>query len=258
VRDITQWKRTERELREAKKSAETRARQKSEFLARMGHELRTPITAILGFADIMRQNGSASWQRDKFAGYANDIHASGSHLLSLINDLLDLSKVEAGKMEMDFVEVRLKEPIADAVRMVGEQAAQAGVVVRTAVPDRLPKVVGDLRALRQILVNLLSNAVKFTDRGGEVIVSAALDDVGRVHLRVKDTGIGMSEDDIEAALQPFKRIRTYGRETPGTGLGLPLTRALVEANRAHFDISSEKGKGTAVDIVFPTNRVLSE
>jgi PAS domain S-box-containing protein len=258
VRDITQWKRTERDLREAKHEADASVRQKSEFLARMGHELRTPITAILGFADMMRQENTKDWRRDKFAGYANDIHSSGTHLLSLINDLLDLSKVEAGKMELDFTEVRLKDPVGDAVRMVGEQAAQAGVVVRTAIPDRLPKVVGDLRALRQILLNLLSNAVKFTDQGGEVIVSAALDDGGNMHLKVKDTGIGMTVTQIEDALEPFKRIRTEGRETTGTGLGLPLTRALVEANRARFDISSEKGKGTTVDIVFPTNRVLSE
>ncbi len=258
VRDITQWKRTERELREAKLEAEASVRQKSEFLARMGHELRTPITAILGFSDVMRRDDTKDWRRDKFAGYANDIHSSGTHLLSLINDLLDLSKVEAGKMELDFTEVRLKDPVGDAVRMVGEQAAQAGVVVRTAIPDRLPKVVGDLRALRQILLNLLSNAVKFTDQGGEVIVSAALDEAGNMHLKVKDSGIGMTDVEVRDALEPFKRIRTEGRETAGTGLGLPLTRALVEANRARFDISSEKGKGTAVDIVFPTNRVLSE
>jgi signal transduction histidine kinase len=258
VRDITQWKRTETELREAKRLAENSAKQKSEFLARVGHELRTPITAILGFSDVMRHADPGDRQRDKYAGYAQDIHTSGTHLLSLINDLLDLSKVEAGKLELDFTEVRLADPVGDAVRMVGEQAAQAGVVVRTSLPDRLPKVVADVRALRQIMLNLLSNSVKFTDQGGEVIVSAALDEPGNLHLKVKDTGIGMTADQVEQALEPFKRIATAGREAPGTGLGLPLTRALVEAHRARFDISSEKGKGTVVDIIFPTNRVLSE
>jgi PAS domain S-box-containing protein len=258
VRDITQWKKTESELRRAKEDAEAASRQKSEFLARISHELRTPLNAIMGFSEVMRLERFGKMPNDKYKGYVNDIHASGGHLLSLINDLLDLSKVEAGQLELNFTSVSLSDVCDHAMRMLQESATAARVVMRKAMPADLPNVVADLRSMRQVLMNLLSNAIKFTDPGGQVIISGSVSGHGELTLRVKDTGIGMNADQLQDALEPFKRIETEGREAPGTGLGLPLTKALAEANRARFKISSEPRKGTLAEITFPTTRVLAE
>ncbi|MGE3873381.1 MAG: PAS domain S-box protein, partial [Parvibaculaceae bacterium] len=204
LRDITQWKRTEAELREAKDVAEQASRQKSEFLAKISHELRTPLNAILGFSEVMRMERFGEIQNDKYRGYVNDIHASGAHLLSLINDLLDLSKVEAGKLELNFTAVALAEVIEHAVKMVQEQATSARVILRRTIPADLPNVVADYRSMSQIMLNLLSNAIKFTDPGGQVIVSGQLTKAGELKLRVKDTGLGMTEAEIKEALEPFR------------------------------------------------------
>jgi PAS domain S-box-containing protein len=257
LRDITQWKRTEAELREAKDVAERASRQKSEFLAKISHELRTPLNAILGFSEVMRMGRFGEIQNEKYRGYVNDIHASGAHLLSLINDLLDLSKVEAGKLELNFTSVALTEVIEHAVKMVQEQATSGRVIVRRTIPPDLPNVVADYRSMSQIMLNLLSNAIKFTEPGGQIIISAQLTKAGELKLRVKDTGLGMTEAEIKEALEPFRRITTDGRDVPGTGLGLPLTKALAEANRASFEILSEPRKGTLIEITFPTTRVLA-
>ena len=257
VRDITQWKKTESELREAKERAEETSRQKSEFLARISHELRTPLNAIMGFSEVMRLERFGEIENEKYRGYVNDIHSSGSHLLSLINDLLDLSKVEAGKLELNFTSVSLPEVADHAMKMLQEAATAARVVLRKAMPADLPNVVADLRSMRQIMLNLISNALKFTDPGGQVIVSAQVTAGGELKLRVKDTGIGMNAEQLQDALEPFRRVTTDGRDAPGTGLGLPLTKALAEANRTQFAISSEPRKGTLVEITFPTTRVLA-
>jgi PAS domain S-box-containing protein len=257
VRDITQWKKTELELREAKEMAEATSRQKSEFLARVSHELRTPLNAIMGFSEVMRLQRFGKIENEKYRSYVNDIHASGGHLLSLINDLLDLSKVEAGKIELNFTSVNLGDVADHALKMLQDQATSARVVMRKAIPPDTPNVVADLRSMRQIMLNLLSNAVKFTDPGGQVIISTQLTPSGELKLRVKDTGIGMNESQIADALEPFRRVQTEGRDVQGTGLGLPLTKALVEANRASFEITSEPRQGTLVEITFPTTRVLA-
>ncbi|MFT3989033.1 PAS domain S-box protein [Aestuariivirga sp.] len=257
VRDITQWKKTESELREAKERAEETSRQKSEFLARISHELRTPLNAIMGFSEVMRLERFGEIENEKYRGYVNDIHSSGSHLLSLINDLLDLSKVEAGKLELNFTSVSLSDVADHAMKMLQEAATAARVVLRKAMPADLPNVVADLRSMRQIMLNLLSNALKFTDPGGQVIVSAQVTAGGELKLRVKDTGIGMNAEQLQDALEPFRRVTTDGRDAPGSGLGLPLTKALAEANRTQFAISSEPRKGTLVEITFPTTRVLA-
>jgi PAS domain S-box-containing protein len=259
VRDITQWKKTEAELRQAKDEAERTSAQKSEFLARISHELRTPLNAILGFSEVMRLERFGRIQNEKYRSYVDDIHTSGGHLLSLINDLLDLSKVEAGRLELDFTSVDLSEVTDQAMRALAEQAQQARVTLRKSLPADLPSVVADQRSMRQILLNLLSNAVKFTDPGGQVTVSANLTKAGELVLRVKDTGIGMSEAELKEALEPFRRVSRDSRgEVEGTGLGLPLTKALAEANRAAFSISSEPGKGTVAEITYPTTRVLAD
>lgn len=258
VRDITQWKRTESELREAKEVAEATSKQKSEFLARISHELRTPLNAIMGFSEVMRLERFGEIKNDKYRGYVNDIHSSGGLLLSLINDLLDLSKVEAGQLELNFTAVDLSDTADNAIKMLQEAATGARVVIRKAMPSDLPNVVADQRSMRQIMLNILSNAIKFTDPGGQVIVSAQMNKSGELKLRVKDTGIGMNEEQLRDALEPFKRVVTEGREVQGTGLGLPLTKALAEANRTKFDISSEPRKGTLIELTFPTTRVLAE
>ncbi len=258
VRDITQWKRTESELREAKEVAEATSRQKSEFLARISHELRTPLNAIMGFSEVMRLERFGEIKNDKYRGYVNDIHSSGGLLLSLINDLLDLSKVEAGQLELNFTAVNLSDTADNAIKMLQEAATGARVVIRKAMPGDLPNVVADQRSMRQIMLNILSNAIKFTDPGGQVIVSAQMNKSGELKLRVKDTGIGMNAEQLRDALEPFKRVVTEGREVQGTGLGLPLTKALAEANRTKFEISSEPRKGTLIELTFPTTRVLAE
>jgi PAS domain S-box-containing protein len=258
VRDITQWKRTEKELREAKEAAEATSKQKSEFLARISHELRTPLNAIMGFSEVMRLERFGEIKNDKYRGYVNDIHSSGGLLLSLINDLLDLSKVEAGQLELNFTSVNLSDTADNAIKMLQEAATGARVVIRKVMPADLPNVVADQRSMRQIMLNVISNAIKFTDPGGQVIVSALTNQSGELKFRVKDTGIGMNEDQLRDALEPFKRVVTQGREVQGTGLGLPLTKALAEANRTSFTISSEPRKGTSIEITFPTTRVLAE
>ena len=258
IRDITNWKRTEKELREAKDAAEEASRHKSEFLARVSHELRTPLNAIMGFSEIMRMGQFGEVRNDRYRGYLNDIHASGGHLLSMINDLLDLSKIESGRMELNFTSVSLGDCFDHAAKLLQEQATRARVLVRKAFPENLPRVVADQRAMRQVLTNLLSNAIKYTDAGGQVIASATVSKSGALTFRLKDTGIGMSETELKQALQPFTRVETPGRDRQGTGLGLPLTKALVEANRAEFTISSGPGQGTLAEITFPTTRVLAE
>ena len=258
VRDITQWKKTESELREAKERAETASRQKSEFLASISHELRTPLNAIMGFSEVMRLGRFGEIDNEKYRGYVQDIHASGAHLLSLINDLLDLSKVEAGKLELNFTSVNLSDVADYALKLLQEQATAARVVLRKSMPADLPNVVADLRSMRQVMLNLLSNAIKFTDAGGQVVISAQMLSSGELKLKVKDTGIGMDEEQLKEALEPFRRVPTEGRSAEGTGLGLPLTKALIEANRARFSLASEPHRGTLAEIVFPTTRVLAE
>lgn len=258
VRDITQWKKTEQELREAKERAEATSRQKSEFLASVSHELRTPLNAIMGFSEVMRLGRFGEIGNEKYRGYLQDIHASGAHLLSLIDDLLDLSKVEAGKLELNFTSVNLADVVDYAMKMLQEQATSARVVLRKSMPANLPNVVADLRSMRQVMMNLLSNAIKFTDPGGQAVISAQMMPAGELTLRIKDTGIGMDEGQLKGALEPFVRVATAGRAAQGTGLGLPLTKALIEANRASLSLSSEPGKGTLAEITFPTPRVLAD
>ena len=258
LRDITAFKRSEAELRAAKDAAESASRHKSEFLARVSHELRTPLNAIMGFSDLMRSGRYGEIGNERYRGYVNDIHNSSTQLLSMINDLLDLSKIESGKLELNFTAVSIADCFNEAQRLLQDQATRARVVMRKSFASDLPRVVADQQALKQVLVNLLSNAIKYTDAGGQVVASAHLNGHGALALSLQDTGIGMGKTELDRALKPFMRVETPGRDRPGTGLGLPLTKALVEANRASFNITSEPGKGTRVEITFPTTRVLAE
>jgi PAS domain S-box-containing protein len=257
-RDITRWKRAEAELTQAKREAEQASSAKSDFLARVSHEIRTPLNAIIGFSEVMMEERFGPVGSERYREYLKDIHASGGHLLSLINDLLDLSKIEAGKLELTFANVSLNDLTQQCVAIMQPQANRERVIIRTSLPPTLPQVVADARSVRQIVLNLLSNSIKFTPAGGQVIVSTALNDNGEVALRVRDTGIGMSEQDLVTALEPFRQVATSVREiSAGTGLGLPLTKALAEANRASFTIKSAPKAGTLVEIAFPPSRVLA-
>jgi PAS domain S-box-containing protein len=257
LRDLTQWKKVERELGEAKRDAERASQLKSDFLAKVSHEIRTPLNAILGFAEVIMEERFGPVGNERYKDYLKDIHSSGTHVLSLVNDLLDLSKIEAGKLDLNFGAVDANRIVNECVSLIQTQATRERVIIRLSLAPRLPKIVADERSLRQIVINVLSNAVKFNEPGGQVIVSTALTDAGHAVIRIRDTGIGMNDKELETALEPFRQIAT-SRQTTGTGLGLPLTKALVEANRASFTIKSRKGEGTLVEVAFPQTRVLAE
>ncbi len=258
-RDITHWKKTEGDLIEARRAAEKQSSAKSDFLAKISHEIRTPLNAIIGFAEVMMEERFGPVGNDRYREYLKDIHTSGGHLISLINDLLDLSKIEAGKLELSFADVAVNDVVAQCVTLMQQQANREHVIIRSALSSRLPPVTADARSLRQIVLNLLSNSIKFTGAGGQVIVSSALTDAGEVVLRVRDSGQGMSENELVTAMEPFRQLATSTRfGSGGTGLGLPLTKALTEANRAEFRITSKVGTGTLVEVTFPAERIAAE
>jgi PAS domain S-box-containing protein len=258
VRDITQWKRAEEELTQARSVAERASSQKSDFLARISHEIRTPLNAIIGFSELMIDERFGAIGNDRYRDYLRDINRSGNHVLELVNDLLDISKIEAGEQEMAYEAVSLNETLGQTVAMMQPQANRERVIIRSSFASRLPDIVADARSVRQIALNLLSNAVRYTQAGGQVIVSTAYEPSGDVVMRVRDTGIGMTQAEIEQALKPFKQINALKRSRgDGTGLGLPLTKAMVEANRARFTINSTPGEGTLVEVTFPSTRVLA-
>ena len=240
----------------ARLEAERASAAKSDFLARVSHEIRTPLNAIIGFAEVMMEERFGPIGCDRYKEYLKDVHTSGTHVLSLVNDLLDLSKIEAGKMELAPEQIDVNTIIGECVSIMQTQANQQRVIMRLSLAPRLPRVRADERSLRQILLNLLSNAVKFNEPGGQVIVSSTQTDTGFVIIRVKDTGIGMSEEEIEIALEPFRQIATT-RKTSGTGLGLPVTKALIEANHASFIIKSRKNEGTLIEVAFPPSQSLA-
>ena len=259
IRDITQWKRTEEELRNAKRAAETANAHKSDFLARVSHEIRTPLNAIIGFADMMANEHFGTLGHPRYAEYANDIVRSGRHVLDIVNDLLDISKIEAGEMDLDFTAVGLNETVQAAVSIIQPQANGQRVIIRTALSQAVPNVVADMRSIKQIVLNILANAIRFTPSGGQIIVSTAYEANGSVALRIRDTGIGMTRTELEQAMKPFRQVQTGPTHRgDGTGLGLPLTKAMVDANRANFSISSSPNEGTLVEITFPSQRVLAD
>jgi PAS domain S-box-containing protein len=249
VRDMSREQEAARKL----KSAQAASAAKTDFLAQVSHEIRTPLHAILGFTEVMMEERFGPIGNERYKDYLKDIHASGVHVMSLADDLLDLSKIEAGKLELAFAPVDANNLIRDCVSMMQPQAARERIIMRVSLFERLPQVMVDERSLKQIMLNLMSNAVKFNEPGGQVIVSTAVDAAGQAVIRVRDTGVGMSESEVGLALEPFSRIgRAAGKG--GAGLGLPLTKALVEANGAEFSIKSRRDQGTLIEIAFPTVR----
>ncbi len=246
------------ELRNAKRETQKAAAAKAEFFAKVSHEIRTPLNAMTGFAEVMMAERFGPIGNERYRDYLKDIHGAGTHLVSLLNDLLDLSKVETGKLDLNFGHVGVNDLTQQCVGIMQPQANRARIIIRTSLTPALPQVVADERSLRQIVLNLLANSIKFTGPGGQVIVSTAVTDSSEVVLRVRDTGVGMSEKDIEAALEPFRQVATSGSwGSGGIGLALPLTKALAEANRANFHIKSAPNAGTLVEIAFPPSRVVT-
>ncbi|NKB22050.1 MAG: PAS domain S-box protein [Alphaproteobacteria bacterium] len=255
-RDITEQKQAEEELLAAKETAELANRAKTEFLANMSHELRTPLNAIIGFSDIIKNKSLGPTEIDSYAGYAGDIHTSGQHLLSLINDVLDISKIEAGHAELREDYVDLANTIRTCVTLVNERAADGDVVLVSEFDENsIPMLGADPIRLKQILINLLSNAVKFTEPGGSVTIKAWFDLEVGYGIQIIDTGIGIAEEDIPKALARFQQIDgSLDRQAEGTGLGLPLTKSLVELHGGKLDLQSELGTGTTVTVTLPASR----
>jgi signal transduction histidine kinase len=227
---------------------------KSEFLAQMSHELRTPLNAIIGFSELISEGPGRI--DDRHRGYAADIHFAGTHLLNIVNDILDICKIEAGKFELHDEEVCLSEVMVSATRMVEGKAEEKSVRLTAHVPNTLPHLIADERCVAQILINLMNNAVKFTPEKGDVFVCAQVTEDGGVIVIVADTGVGIPKEDVQRILEPFEQVGiAYTNNQGGTGLGLPIASSLMKLHDGTLSIVSEVGKGTAVTLTFPASRV---
>ena len=257
ISDITERKRMEKDLVAAKLKAEDANRAKSMFLANMSHELRTPLNAVIGFAEIIKNELLGAINEPRYRDYAGDIHSSGKRLLQLINDILDMTKVEAGTYHLREDVCDVVKIVGDAITLVQNLAIQNELTVRVDVPQDIPFLFADERGVRQVLVNFLSNAIKFTPKGGDVAVSARVEPDGAIALAVVDTGIGMAPDDIPQALSPFQQLEgSHGRKYEGTGLGLSLIKAMLDLHEGSLHVDSKLGAGTTVTAKFPPRRTI--
>jgi signal transduction histidine kinase len=238
-----------REIEKKSRQLEVASQHKSEFLANMSHELRTPLNAIIGFSEVLtdRLFGELNEKQEE---YLNDIYASGTHLLSLINDILDLSKIEAGRMELELTDFDLPTAIENALMLVRERAGRRSIALQTNLDDRLGQIQADERKVRQVILNLLSNAIKFTPEGGRIDVGAVLTD-GFVAVSVRDTGIGIALDDQEKVFEEFRQVGASAKKIEGTGLGLTLCRKFVELHGGKIWVQSELGVGSTFTFSIP-------
>lgn len=247
------------EMASAKMMAESENKAKSQFLANVSHELRTPLNAIIGFSEIISSESMGPLNNEKYKEFIHDIHTSGVHLLSLINDILDFSKAEENKLQVDFEQIELTKLVKVCMRMVLPRAEAAQVKLTEAIPNEPVIIMADQKRFKQVVLNLLSNAVKFTQEAGEVTLRVIKNvENSSVSVEVKDTGVGMAAQDLARALAPFGQVdNKLSRRYEGTGLGLPLTKKLVELMKGRFDIKSEPGLGTTVTLTFllPSNEI---
>jgi PAS domain S-box-containing protein len=258
LRDISERRRVEKELRDARDKAEAASRAKSAFLANMSHELRTPLNAIIGFSELIINEGFGPIGNARYADYVRDINTSGSHLLGIINNILDLSKAEANRLELRDDLVDVAEAAAMSVTTIREQATRDNLQILIDIPAEFPLLRADEGKLRQILINILSNAVKFTKAGGYIALKAVLGPEGGMALTITDSGIGMPREKIAVAMEPFGQVDSaLNRRYEGTGLGLPLTKRLVELHDGTLELDSEPGWGTRVKMAFPAARVVA-
>ncbi|GLH78820.1 histidine kinase [Bradyrhizobium sp. SSBR45G] len=249
-RDLSQLRRGESELLQARRVADRAANAKADMLARISHEVRAPLNAIIGFAEVMIGERFGTIGNARYAEYMKDIRTSGERVVSLIDDLLELSRIETGKLELAFTAQNLNELVESCVAVMQPQANRARIIIRTSLSQTLPPVIADTRALRQIAMNLISASISLANAGGQVIVSTAMSDFGEVVLRLRDTGHALNDQAVAAALEPFRATGAAEQSADSTGLSLSLTKALAEANRAQFHIKAAPKSGTLMEVVF--------
>ncbi len=249
-RDLSQARKNESELQQARRLADRAANAKADMLARISHEVRTPLNAIIGFSEVMIGERFGSLGNERYVEYMKDIRASGERVIAIIDDLLDLSRIETGKLDLAFANQNLNELVESCVAVMQPQANRERIIIRTSLAHALPPVIADARALRQITLNLIGNSIHLANAGGQVIVSTALSDFGEVVLRVRDTGHGLNDNEVAAAMEPFRTHAPSDQSSDGSGVSLSLTRALVEANRAQFQIKTGPHSGTLIEVVF--------
>lgn len=258
VMDITLRKQMEESLRHAKDEADAANRAKSTFLANMSHELRTPLNAIIGFSEMMMKETFGPLGHTKYKEYMTDVHSSARHLLQIINEVLDMSKIEAGRIELDESEIDIRELIMSVTRMMASRAFGNDVTLKTDIAESLRNIQGDERLVRQVLINLVTNAVKFSHPGGSVIIKAHVMENDSLLISVSDQGTGIPKDRIKQAMEPFGQISDTpeNAQRQGTGLGLPIAKAMMELHDGELSLESDFGRGTTAFVAFPPYRTL--
>lgn len=255
--EVSAHRRAEEVLREAKEQAESANHNKTEFLANLSHELRTPLNHIMGFAQVMAEESYGPHNDPRYRDYANNIHESGKHLLAILNDILDVSRLETGVWQLVERQVDFNRVADSVLRIVAERTDRDGLILDKKLDAQLPQVIADERMVRQMLLNLLSNASKFTDQGGCITVESRRTEDGGVALVVSDTGVGIDQQDFETVLTPFGQVENaMSRKNAGTGLGLSLVKSMIELHGGSVSIDSVLGEGASIILEFPANRVM--
>jgi signal transduction histidine kinase len=250
-RDISQLRRHEAELMSTRQRADRATSARTASLAKISHEIRAPLNAIIGFADVMIEQRFGPLGNERYVEYMKDIRASGERVIAIMNDMLDLSRIESGKLDLKLADQNLNEIVEQCVGILQPRANRERIIIRTSLAHALPPVVADAASLRQIATNLIADSIGLANAGGQVIVSTALTDDGSIVLKIRDTGHGLSETDIATATDPFRIDTSPDPVVSENGINLSLTKALVEANRAQFHVRSAAQSGTLIEVIFP-------